>query len=139
MTTFLALALATVANGGHRISRWTPQLRIIIDTIYSSETQLTADEIYFKAREELPHISLGTVYRNLNKLVAENLISEGEKGGAHFYYKHPFPNTYFECERCKRILFVPYHLSISDISSKVGMKVTRWSLNLSGICKECEE
>ncbi len=36
----------------------------------------TADWIYQHARKKMPHISLGTVYRNLNTLTGEGLLQE---------------------------------------------------------------
>ena len=135
----LSLGATFVGSYNTKITRWTRQLKVIVDVIYSSEVPLTADEIFMIAKREVPKISLGTVYRNLSKLVAEGLISESDKGGVHAYFRHPFPNTYFQCIECDRLFLVPYHLSIFELSKAVGMNVFKWDLNLKGICRECEE
>lgn len=42
------------------------QRQIILETIQEHKEHLSAQQIYGYARERCPHISLGTVYRNLN-------------------------------------------------------------------------
>ncbi|MDD1770763.1 MAG: transcriptional repressor [Methanomassiliicoccales archaeon] len=120
-------------------SRWTRQLKVIIDIVYSSGSPLDADEVYAEARKKLPSISLGTVYRNLNKLAREGLVSEIPKGSVQAFVRHPYTNAHFECERCGKLVCVPYELRISDIEKQTGMTVNRWSLRLTGLCRECEE
>jgi len=119
-------------------TRWTRQLKTIVDIVYGSESPLTADEVYTKARKRLPNISLGTVYRNLNKLVGEGLLSETKIGNVSAFIRHPFSNATFECEKCKRLFCVPYDIRNPDLERAVGMMVNRWSLRITGICKECE-
>ena len=119
-------------------NRWTKQLKTIIDIIYDSDVPLTADEVYSKARRRLPNISLGTVYRNLNKLLDEGLVAETKAGNVSAFTRHPFSNTTFECERCKRLFCVPYEIRNPDMERMVGMRVSRWSLRIIGVCKECE-
>ena len=119
-------------------SRWTKQLKVIVDIVYSSDLPLTADEVYARARERMANISLGTVYRNLNKLVAEGMLSETLKGSTTAFARHPFSNATFECERCKRVFCVPYEIRNAELERKSGMRVNRWTLRLTGVCKECE-
>ena len=49
--------------------RNTKQKDLILKIINNSCTHPNANEVYEKAREELPNISLGTVYRNLADLL----------------------------------------------------------------------
>jgi len=118
--------------------RWTKQLKVIVDVIYSSDRPLTADEVYARARKRLPNISLGTVYRNLNKLVDEGMISETEKGNSSAFARHPFSNTTFECKTCGKLFCVPFEIRNQELEKQVGMSVERWSLRLVGTCGECE-
>ena len=52
--------------------RNTKQKEIILNIVNNSSNHLNANSIYLKAKEVMPNISLGTVYRNLNNLVLEN-------------------------------------------------------------------
>jgi len=44
-------------------------MKVIVDIVYDGQSPITADQVYERARATLPRISLGTVYRNLNRLV----------------------------------------------------------------------
>ncbi|QLH74437.1 MAG: transcriptional repressor [Methanomassiliicoccales archaeon] len=121
-----------------KATRWTKQLKVIVDTIYESTNPMTADEVYHHAKEKLPNISLGTVYRNLNKLLAEGLISETNNNGVSLFFRHPFPNSTFECSRCHRLTSIPLDLNVLEMSRKIGMKIEKYSLHVVGTCKECE-
>ncbi|MGD1061484.1 MAG: Fur family transcriptional regulator [Methanomassiliicoccales archaeon] len=121
------------------IQRWTKQMKTIIDIVYTSHVHLTADEIYKRARKRLPNISLGTVYRNLNKLKSQGMISEVSKGQLSTFSKHPDSNAHFECDACHRLYCVPFDMDVYELSRKSGFQVKRCSLSMSGICKECEK
>jgi Fe2+ or Zn2+ uptake regulation protein len=121
-----------------KIQRWTKQIEAIIDIVYNSNVHLTADEIYLEARKKMPNISLGTVYRNLNRLKAQGMISEVPKGSSNTFAKHPDTNAHFECMMCHRLYCIPFDMNLFELSRKSGFQVHRCSLNMSGVCKECE-
>lgn len=54
----------------------TKQKTAILSIIRSSCKHMTAEEIFFEARKEVPSISLSTVYRNLTQLASEGLINK---------------------------------------------------------------
>ncbi len=114
-------------------------MKTIIDIVYNSNIHLTADEIYTEARKTIHNISLGTVYRNLNRLKAQGIVSEVPKGTLNTFSKHPDTNAHFECEVCHRLYCLPFDMSVFDLSKKSGFQVKRYSLTMSGVCKECEE
>jgi Fe2+ or Zn2+ uptake regulation protein len=118
--------------------RWTRQLQVIVDIVYESEDHLTADEIYHAAREKMPNISLGTVYRNLKKLEASRIINETSTNGVSAFTKHPFNNAHLECEVCHRIVRVPVEIDTLAMERKIGLPIKKWSLTLVGRCEECD-
>ena len=46
----------------------TKQQTLICDILANVCDHLTAEEVFFQAREQMPNIAMGTVYRNLNQL-----------------------------------------------------------------------
>ena len=48
--------------------RNTKQLQVVWEAIKDDDSHPTADQVYDKVRESLPNVSLGTVYRNLQKI-----------------------------------------------------------------------
>jgi Fur family transcriptional regulator, peroxide stress response regulator len=120
------------------IIRWTKQLKVIVDIIYSSNIHLTADEVYVEAQKVYPNISLGTVYRNLNKLKTHAIISEVPMGTVLTFTKHPDTNAHFECDSCHRIYCISLDLESKELSKTTGFNVSQWSLMMHGVCNECE-
>lgn len=56
--------------------RVTPQRRAILDVLRGTESHPDANWIFEQVRRALPHISLGTVYRNLRLLRDAGLVRE---------------------------------------------------------------
>ena len=60
-------------NNGHAI-RMTESRKAILTALGATKAHPTADEVYSLVRAELPKVSLGTVYRNLDLLAKHGLI-----------------------------------------------------------------
>ena len=58
------------------LMKYSRQRDLILSILRDSDTHPTADMIYDDARRKIPHISKGTVYRNLKLLIENKLISE---------------------------------------------------------------
>ena len=52
----------------------TQQRRVILQVIQDSSEHMTAEEIFMLARQQLPKLALGTVYRNLGLMVESGEI-----------------------------------------------------------------
>ena len=112
-------------------------MKVIVNIVYDANGPIVADQVYELAREKLPHISLGTVYRNLNRLVSSGMISETKVGSVQCFFAHPYSNTHLECVRCGRLSNVAYELSLQQISKETGLELEGYELRLKGICQEC--
>jgi len=64
-------------------------MKVVLDIVYDGKSPIPADQVYELARKQLPRISLGTVYRNLNRLVVAGLISESKVGTLQCFFPHP--------------------------------------------------
>ncbi len=129
-----------------RATRVTRQKEAILRAALSSGDHPTADMIYAAVRRELPRISLGTVYRNLQRLVDEGRMSlapvQDESGRSARFDPETRPHDHFVCERCKRI----YDLARDgggavDVGAfeRRGFHVAAHTLALYGVCPECRE
>ena len=56
------------------VQRMTRQRQAIIRVLASTKEHPTAEEIHAQVRDELPDISIGTIYRNLQLLLADGLV-----------------------------------------------------------------
>ncbi len=112
-------------------------MKVIVDIVYDGQSPITADQVYERARATLPRISLGTVYRNLNRLVQAGLISESKVGTVQCFFPHPYSNTHLECRVCGHLFSVPYDLSVHQVSQEKGLAIDGYELRLKGVCKGC--
>ena len=60
----------------------------------------TADMVYAHVREEFPHISLGTVYRNLSLLSEIGEIRKITCNGPDRFDANTMPHYHFTCNSC---------------------------------------
>jgi Fe2+ or Zn2+ uptake regulation protein len=61
--------------------RNTKQLEVVWNAVKEDASHPTADQVYDKVRKHLPNVSLGTVYRNLQKLVTDEKLQVLMLGG----------------------------------------------------------
>ena len=120
----------------------TKQRRIILEKVRNSEDHPTVDMIYQAVREQLPHISLGTVYRNLETLSEKGLINRLTMSASKKHYDHNLTDHYhIRCLNCGRI--DDYHLKsslpVSQVSGNNGYKVQGYNIEFFGICPECQD
>lgn len=121
-------------------TRRTRQLEVVWEAVKGEMSHPTADQIYDRVRKDMPHISLGTVYRNLQKLAADGKLQIlNIDRTQHFdplLKKHP----HFICESCGKVYDVT--LDRSDeaapvLSPDTGFTVTSHQLSLYGTCEMC--
>jgi Fur family peroxide stress response transcriptional regulator len=101
----------------------------------------TADSLYQSLRKEYPHISLGTVYRNLNLLSDYGIIRKLSCGdGIERYDYNTGDHYHFVCRGCGKVidLAVPPLENLNDqaVDPDIGI-VESHSLIFYGYCKEC--
>lgn len=121
--------------------RQTRQRAAILRVLHNTNQHPTADWIYAQVRQELPHISLGTVYRLLNALAEEGAVGVlAPDGGPHRYDGRPGPHHHVICTACGRISDVPELISPNahaEIERWTGYAVSHLHLNWFGLCPTC--
>jgi Fe2+ or Zn2+ uptake regulation protein len=126
---------------GHIQARNTRQLKVVWDAVKTDKTHPTADQIYDKVRKRLPNISLGTVYRNLQKLVADEKLQIVMLGRSQHFDPLVGPHQHFICEVCDRVFDVVIEGENELKPAKLpheGFKVTSHQLAFFGTCKRCD-
>jgi len=121
----------------------TRQKEAILRVLRSTTSHPTAEWIFSEVRQEIPHISLGTVYRNLRQLRERGEILELEFNGARGRFDANIANHYhFRCLRCGRVFDVDEPVSKGlgkKIAQKTGFKISDYRLEFRGLCKECQK
>jgi Fur family peroxide stress response transcriptional regulator len=122
--------------------RDTKQREAILKALRDTKSHPTAGQIYDEVREDIPKISKGTVYRNLQVLQQDGVISVLNINGTQSRYEAKQERHYhFRCERCGRVfdLDEPVVEELDDrVAKKTGFKVSHHQMEFRGLCKECQ-
>jgi Fe2+ or Zn2+ uptake regulation protein len=132
-----------MAEGGRQGRRATAQLALVLDAVRRSGNEHpTAEWVYARVRRVLPSISLGTVYRNLQRLVEEGRIGAAHLGARSLRYDPtPTSHDHLLCEHCGRVIDLPADASAALLEAvgRSGHEVTSHALLVFGRCRACRE
>ena len=121
-------------------SRNTKQLELIWGAVKDDSSHPTAEQIYHRVRKKSSHISLGTVYRNLQKLIAGEKLQVLMVGRAQHFDPLVERHQHYICESCQRVFDVMVDQQREIEPAKLpheGFKVTSHRLAFYGVCKHC--
>ena len=115
------------------------QRQLIIETIQKTREHMTAAQIYQLTRKNCPHLSLGTVYRNLGQLSKNGaLITIETDAGIVHYDAKVCDHAHFICEQCGEISDLFFD-SDRERAESLGYTVKREKRVFYGICKKCNQ
>ncbi len=123
--------------------RMTKQRQVILEELRMMHTHPTADELYERVRDRLPRISLGTVYRNLEKLAASGMIRRLEKTGSQMRFDGDLhDHQHIRCILCGRIEDIeaepePTHCDYKLVAG-TGFRLIERRVEYVGVCPACE-
>ena len=117
--------------------RNTKQKDLILKIINNSCSHPNTNEIYELAREEIPNISLGTVYRIVNNLVEKGKIRTIQSiDNIHRYDNINWKHDHFICIKCGEVEDVEKSSS-KEIKVINNNEVLDCDITYKGICKKC--
>ena len=118
--------------------RYSKQRELVMQTVERLCDHPTAEEIYDKAAQECPNLSLGTVYRNLKLMELDGEIGHLEMpDGPDRYDANPTPHGHLLCDSCGDLADLPVMGLIRDIESAIGTEVRGYTLTIRYICPKC--
>ena len=122
----------------------TPQRRLLLSIMREAGKHLDAKELYRRAIERDPNISLATVYRTLRLFEQQGLIDERHLGRTRCYYemKHLREHQHLVCEACGQVIEFESSLIrklVTEVQRKNNFCVTKVELYLEGQCHKCKE
>lgn len=123
--------------------RMTRQRRVILEEVKRLADHPSAEEIYEGVRRQLPRISLGTVYRNLEILSELGEIQKLELGGTLKRFDWNTKKHYhIRCINCDRVDNAPMgfmdHVETA-LDDSTGYQIMGHRLEFLGLCPECLE
>ena len=104
------------------------QRMLVYDAVKASHEHPNAEEVYQVVKQQLPDISLGTVYRNLNSLVDAGRVRRVSIPGKADRFDHTLGwHSHLYCNCCGGVVD-------ADVDEKQVMKLVR---NQKGVVQDC--
>ncbi|MBC8530632.1 Fur family transcriptional regulator [Gehongia tenuis] len=123
--------------------RNTIQGALVLEAVLRLQCHATADEVYNEVKKEHPHISRGTVYRNLQRLCDSGKIRKLEIPGGADRYDHLCHDHYHvKCVKCGRVFDVDmdYLTGLENaIRDGKGFIFLSHDIVFRGICPKCRD
>ncbi len=119
------------------MKRHSKQRDAVRTALCSVRTHPSAAEVYEMVREEFPHISLATVYRNLSELVAEgDALAITTPCGGTRYDGFTEEHSHLHCSDCGRVydLDLPIKVEVGQTSHQID----GYQLVFYGKCAVCK-
>lgn len=124
--------------------RSTKQRQLVLDAVHSLHDHPTADRVYAYARQFDPHISRGTVYRNLALLAQDGALTSVPIQGVTHYDDNVSHHGHMTCSNCGAVVDVD--LSRDEIAraqanaaAATGYVVTNTQVTFIGLCPTCQQ
>lgn len=123
------------------MKRLTRQRTVIQRVIDEARRPLSPAEILDAGRQQLPSLSIATVYRNLRDLQKDGVIAAVPLPGDNPRYEsHHGPghhHHHFQCNQCQKVFDIHGCPGGLERMAPAGFAVERHDLTLYGLCADC--
>ncbi len=121
--------------------RQTRQLAAVYDVVSGARDHPTAEEVFARVRRRLRRVSLGTVYRNLQKLAAQQRVRIVHLADRTARYDGMLAShDHFVCEHCGDLTDLPRTRGVVPrraALSEAGYGIRAHAVTFYGVCPEC--
>jgi Fur family ferric uptake transcriptional regulator len=124
--------------------RVTPQRQMILEAVRSGKGHSSPEQVYNRVVKKAPALNRATVYRTLEFLAEQHLITSTDvgTGGKVYEIAEQEPHHHLVCEGCGKIEQVGHGIverAFRQVEREHGFKVTSNHLALFGLCSECRK
>jgi Fe2+ or Zn2+ uptake regulation protein len=130
--------------GAHGLQgkRSTSQRKLLLKLIRQAGGHLDADDLYRRARDREPGISLSTVYRNLKLFKELGIVEERHFAEEHHHYeaKAPVEHHHVVCLGCGAVVEFVNPLAERmkrQVGKDNGFDITGAEIRMEGYCADC--
>ena len=131
--------LTDLRKKGYRI---TPQREIIVEVIAHADNHMTAEEIFAEVQIRTQALNLATVYRTLDMLMDEGLVTGIDLGEGKIVYAtvNHGPHIHLVCRGCGHIMDADPQLlaSVEDrLQREHNFRPDLNHVSIFGFCSRC--
>jgi Fur family peroxide stress response transcriptional regulator len=125
----------------------THQRQVIYEVMKSMAGHPSPEEVFVKVREQIPAVSLATVYKNIHIFLASGILREvSPHHGSLRVEMNSHPHHHLVCTQCRSIQdiseadlidFAGFHPTQQTLSG--GFLAQRLSVDVLGLCALCQQ
>lgn len=119
--------------------RFTPQRQHVYDVLLEKRDHPTAEEVFIRAKRQMPEISMATVYNCLDALVQSGLARQVTVDrGATRFCPNMHEHCHFYCDTCENVFDIDLPADNANaVPLPAGFRATRFDIAIHGCCPEC--
>ncbi len=121
----------------------THQRQVIYEVLCTFEGHPSPEEVFARVRQQIPSISLATVYKNLHLFLDSGIFRQvSPHHGSMRVETNQARHYHLLCTGCKAIRDIdPEALGISDEPRQLpgGFRMERLSVDVLGLCATCQQ
>lgn len=122
----------------------TRQRRLLLEILHEAGTHLGAKELFQRAIQKDPRISLASVYRNLHLFEELGLVDGKRLDRTRCYYEIKRSTHHYDviCNACGRVMEFESPMIeklVDEVQRNSDFTVTKAVLYLEGYCRQCED
>ncbi|HLX96430.1 MAG TPA: Fur family transcriptional regulator [Verrucomicrobiae bacterium] len=118
--------------------RFTPQRKQVYDVLLHKRDHPTAEEVFIRAKKQMPEISHATVYNCLDALVQCGLVRLVQlERGATRYCPNMEEHCHYYCDECGTVFDVALASDAAVGPRPRGFKVDHYEIAVHGLCADC--
>jgi len=118
--------------------RFTPQRRRVYDVLLQKLDHPTAEDVFIRAKRQMPDISHATVYNCLDALVQCGLVRLVQlERGATRYCPNMEEHAHYYCDECGAVFDVSLAADKPSVPRPRGFKVDHYEIAVHGLCADC--
>lgn len=115
----------------------TKNAEYILEIINSSNSHLTAEQIYLRLKKKNKTVVQATVYNNLSALYQKGLIRKISVEGYPDRYDRTLRHEHLVCRKCGKLSDIVLEYLTAVLQKQVDIPMLSYDLKINYICDEC--
>lgn len=120
--------------------RFTPQRQHVYDILLQKRDHPTVEDVFLRAKQDMPDISMATVYNCLDALVKCDLVKQVNLDrAATRYCPNMKEHCHFYCDSCGSVFDIDFAAGghAAGVQIPQGFEVRQHDISLRGLCPNC--
>lgn len=136
----ITIMIIVIDNGDNMnapIRKHSKKRDAILKELQGTTLHPSASWVYERLKQQIPDLSLATVYRNIAVLRQENqLMFVGVVNGEERFDAVVMPHPHLVCESCGSVIDLPPYESVG-MYTKAAERIDHNKTVFTGVCKNC--